>query len=978
MINFILRPIRAILNAQSAKFRIALGQASIIVSLMLVAAFAGLVPDRTGAILEGRAAMAEAIAANSSVFITRSDLRRVEANLNLIVQRNPDLLSAGVRNASGKILADVANHKMHWEPIEANTSTQTQLQVPILERGKLWGSIELRFRPAAPIGDWSFFRQPLVVLIASIGGLSFFCFYLYLGIMLKHLDPSQAIPDRVRSALDTIAEGLLVLDAKQNIVLANSAFESLVDSEADALVGLRIADFEWQLENNESPAADEWPWYQAMQDATSRLGVIVKLPDQSDDGKTRTFMVNCSPVMADGEVAKGVLVSFDDITELEEKEVQLRLSMQMAEDANKAKSDFLANMSHEIRTPMNAILGFTEILKRGQGKTEEESIKYLNTISSSGEHLLGLINDILDLSKVEAGRMDMEIIDCELHKVIHEVTRIMQIKAQQKNISLEYCPRGSLPASIHSDPSRFRQMLTNLVGNAIKFTEEGGVRIVTRYQESPEGNSILVEVSDTGIGMTQEQADNVFNPFTQADTSISRRFGGTGLGLTISKKFVEALGGSISVRSKHGEGSTFILDIPTGDVSGVPLLSPSELLDEGSQSEEAANVNWEFPDSRVLVVDDGPENRELLQVVLGDLGLTIDTAENGLVGTEKVAANDYDIVLMDINMPVMDGMQAVGVLRERGYDKPVYALTANAMKGTEQECIGAGFTGYMAKPIVIDKLIALMVETLGATPAAAKPSAPAAMPVANGAASDVPAPEATALDPVRSKLLDSNDKFRPIVEKFVVRLGDQVEAFEQSWDAKDYGKLADLAHWLKGSGGSVGFDQFSAVAAELEVQAKAGNEVHCAELITEIRSKYERIDVSERSADQAAIAKASKPVRAAKAPAATLKSSLPTSNAKFCNIVRKFIERLDEQLDTLHLAVSKSDFNEIANLAHWLKGSAGSVGFAAFTEPAAELEQAAKACDSGDIAQRVAVIEDLRQRMVVPDPVGDEPGQQSA
>ncbi|MGB5325885.1 MAG: histidine kinase dimerization/phospho-acceptor domain-containing protein, partial [Pseudomonadales bacterium] len=505
MINFILRPIRALLNSQSAKFRIALGQASIIVSLMLVAAFAGLIPDRTAAVLEGRAAMAEAIAANSSVFITRSDLRRVEANLNLIVQRNEELLSAGIRDGSGKILVDVANHAMYWEAIDAGVSTQSQLQVPIMERDKQWGTVELRFNPASPVGSWAFFKQPVFILIATIGAGSFFCFYLYLGVMLKQLDPGKAIPDRVRSALDTIAEGLLVLDAKQNIVLANSAFEALACSEAGALVGLQIKDFKWALGGNEQPKAEDWPWYKAMHDAKSQLGVIVKLEEPDEQRSVRTFMVNCSPVMADNGVAKGVLVSFDDITELEEKEVQLRQSMQLAEDANRAKSDFLANMSHEIRTPMNAILGFTEILKRGQQKTPEESIKYLNTISSSGQHLLGLINDILDLSKVEAGRMEMEIIECELHKVIHEVARIMQVKAEQKNISLEYCPQDALPEKIHSDPSRIRQMITNLVGNAIKFTEEGGVKIVTRFQEAGEASAIFIEISDTGIGMNEEQ-----------------------------------------------------------------------------------------------------------------------------------------------------------------------------------------------------------------------------------------------------------------------------------------------------------------------------------------------------------------------------------------------------------------------------------------------------------------------------------------
>ncbi|NNL56487.1 MAG: response regulator, partial [Pseudomonadales bacterium] len=745
----------------------------------------------------------------------------------------------------------------------------------------------------------------------------------------------------------------------------------LVGSSAEKLLGLKIADFPWVLDDNDAPVDGDWPWQQAMQDAESRLGVLIKMSDPEEPGKSRTFMVNCSPVLADGGSAKGVLVSFDDITELEEKEVQLRQSMQLAEDANRAKSDFLANMSHEIRTPMNAILGFTEILKRGQQKTPEESAKYLNTIASSGEHLLNLINDILDLSKVEAGRMDMEIIDCQLHTVIKEVTKIMNIKAEQKGISMEFCPEGALPETIQSDSGRVRQMLTNLVGNAIKFTEQGGVKIVTRFEAGGEQPSIVVEVTDSGIGMTQEQADNVFNPFTQADNSISRRFGGTGLGLTISKNFVEALGGSIAVRSAPGEGSTFILDIPTGAIDGVPMLEPAALLEDNSEDLQNSGDTWQFPDSRILVVDDGVENRELLQVVLGDLGLQIDAAENGKIGLDMVLANDYSMVLMDVNMPVMDGLESVGKMREAGVEIPVVALTASAMKGTEEECINAGYSGYMAKPIVIDQLTAMLAKELGGKRVAAEAVQPAAQPAAQPVAVEASNPEPE-LTPVRSSLLDANPKFRPIVEKFVVRLGEQVLAFEKAWDAKDYKQLSDLAHWLKGSGGSVGFNQFSAVAAELEQQAKQCNEVHAAELITDIRSKYERIDITEATAAPTAAAPAAKAQPVNRAPVAALKSTLPTNNVRFCNIVLKFGERLEQQVAALREAIDAADYATVKDLAHWLKGSAGSVGFAAFTEPAANLEQAAKEQSQQAMQEHFAVIDDLRQRMVLPEAPADD------
>ncbi|MGB5324989.1 MAG: Hpt domain-containing protein, partial [Pseudomonadales bacterium] len=218
---------------------------------------------------------------------------------------------------------------------------------------------------------------------------------------------------------------------------------------------------------------------------------------------------------------------------------------------------------------------------------------------------------------------------------------------------------------------------------------------------------------------------------------------------------------------------------------------------------------------------------------------------------------------------------------------------------------------------------------------------------------------------IRSRLLASNDKFRPIVEKFVARMGEQVQAFEAAWDEKDYGRLADLAPWLKGSGGSVGFDQFSSVAAELEVQAKASNEVHCAELITEIRDKYERIDLSDAPAGEQS--SAAPPQARSPAPAAVLRSTLPVSNPKFCTIVRKFAERLEEQMLALESAINAREYNQAADLAHWLKGSAGSVGFAAFTEPAAELEQAAKRCDEEAMLEQFAIVQNLHSRLEVPE-----------
>jgi PAS domain S-box-containing protein len=517
-----------------------------------------------------------------------------------------------------------------------------------------------------------------------------------------------AARERERQLFVTLDDGVLVLDGAGRVLRANPGAQRLLGRPEAQLRGVGFGSLL-------TPTARER--WEAREPA---LFLEVERPD----GAAAPCDARVAPlpqrqtlvVLRDATERKRLVALLNERDELREANTALRDGMTQAEQSALAKSEFLANMSHEIRTPLTAILGFAELLQE-EGDVRRAPggrLDALATIQRNGGHLLSLINDILDLSRIESGRLAIENVRFSLPDLVAEVAELMRVRADAKGIPLRVNFTTPIPARLSGDPTRIRQVLINLVGNAIKFTEVGEVRLDLALEASGGNHTLVVSVADTGIGMTPEVLARAFRPFRQADSSTTRRFGGSGLGLAISERLCSLMGGSLEARSVPGEGSTFSFRLPVGSLRDVPLVA--QPLQPATAASPARS---ELPRlrGRVLLAEDGPDNRRLLSTLLARAGLLVEVAENGHVAVERVRAAaeegaPFDLVVMDMQMPVMDGYTAVRTLRQEGFPVAVIALTAHAMRGERERCLASGCDEFASKPIDRADLFAKLARFL--------------------------------------------------------------------------------------------------------------------------------------------------------------------------------------------------------------------------------------------------------------------------
>ena len=609
-----------------------------------------------------------------------------------------------------------------------------------------------------------------------------------------------------RSLIESNIDALMTTDPSGIISDVNKQMEALTGCTRDELIGAPFKDFFTDPQRAEA----------GIKRVLAEKSVTdYELTARARNGKKTVVSYNATTFYDRNRKLQGVFAAARDVTERKLVEAELQQAKAAAESASRTKSDFLASMSHEIRTPMNAIMGIADLLANTSLTAEQD--KYVQIFRRAGDNLLNLINDILDLSKVEAGQLELEQTGFSLRDHVEKVLEMVAAKAQEKGLVLTSTVSADVPPGLIGDPTRLRQVLLNLIGNAIKFTQAGTVSLtVEREPASADPASLRFTVADTGIGIPSAKLGQVFERFTQADSSTTRRFGGSGLGLTISRRLVELMGGSIGVESTVGEGSTFSFSVPL-EIWAVASSPVVESIGAGPQAP--------MPALRILLVEDSADNCTIALAYLEDTPYLVDIAETGAVACEKFAAGRYDLVLMDRQMPVMDGLTATRAIRawEKANGRvptPIIALTASALKGDREMCLAAGCTAFLTKPIKQDVLL----QAIRTYSVVGEASAPHAQPL-----------------PLPVVVSSAGSRLAGRVPAYLLNCRLYVTSMLEAVDDGEFGTVSVLGHNLRGSGAAYGFPAITDIGIELEQTADKSDATACRRWINELAGQLDRV-----------------------------------------------------------------------------------------------------------------------------------------